>query len=44
MGYKLKGDIQDYIDQLTPEMIKDAFEEYGFEIELKEEYLAKKGK
>jgi hypothetical protein len=38
MGYKLKSDISAYIDTITPQELKEAFEEYGFEVELKDEF------
>lgn len=41
MSYEFNGDIEDYIAELTPEMIKNAFEEYGFELEYKEDVFEK---
>lgn len=38
MGYKLTSDISAYIDTITPQELKEAFEEYGFEVELKDEF------
>lgn len=32
MGYKLKHDIQHYINALSDQDIKEAFEEYGFDV------------
>ena len=32
MGYKLKHDIQHYIDALSDQDIKEAFEAYGFDV------------
>jgi len=33
MGFKFKNDVNFYIDSLTPEMLKETFEEYGFTLE-----------
>lgn len=32
MGYKLKGDIKEYINALSDQDIKEAFEAYGFDV------------
>lgn len=37
MGFKPKSDVSSYIEKLTPEDLKEAFEEYGFEVELKKD-------
>lgn len=37
MSYKFKGEAKDYAKNITPDNLKEAFEEYGFEVELKEE-------
>lgn len=38
MGYKLTSEVTAYIALLTPQDLKEAFEEYGFEVELKDEF------
>lgn len=41
MGYKITSDVTAYIDTITPQELKEAFEKFGFVVELKEE--VKKG-
>lgn len=32
MGYKLKFDIDEYLDDIAPEMLRDEFSKYGYEL------------
>lgn len=36
MAFKFNKPVEEYANLVTPEMLKDAFEEYGFEVEMKE--------
>lgn len=38
MGYKLTSDVSAYIDTITPQELKEAFEKFGFVVELKDEF------
>lgn len=40
MSFKFKGNIEEYLKYLTPEIIKKAFEEYDFIIEYKDDLKA----
>lgn len=40
MPFKFKGNIEEYLKYLTPEMIKKDFEEYDFIIEYKDDLKA----
>lgn len=39
MGFKFKNDVNFYINSLTPEMLKEAFGEYGFTLEDEKESI-----
>ena len=37
MGFKFKKPLENYMSHITPKVLKEIFENHGFEVELKKE-------